>query len=149
MLRTTSAYGTHPNDIVAVAPCFKLRATARERTTIPALARALAAGKDVLVNLQAWSDRPLHSRRAWRRSWDDGHWVVLEAVRSDGTLCFMDPWIARQKKLGRSVEGDRLVLGRADFLARWHDHFVEKRPDRSYVSPPTRRRFQHLAIFLE
>ena len=43
----------------------------------------------------------------------------------------------------------RLVLSREDFLARWHDHFVEKKPDRSYASPPARRRYQRMAVILE
>jgi len=151
ILRTSSAYGTHPDDIVAVAPRFKLRATVKERTTIPALARALAAGKDVMINLQAWPDKSPRSRAAWRNHWDDGHWVVLESVKADGTVCFMDPWVVRQQKPGRVRGGDagRFVLGRKDFLARWHDHFVEKTPDRRYVSPPTRRQYQRMAVILE
>lgn len=146
VLRTSPAYGTHPDDILAVAPRYSLRATVKERTTIPALARALAAGKDVMVNLQAWSDKPLRSRRAWRKDWNDGHWVVLESVKPDGTVCFMDPWVVRQ---ARGKSDGRFILGREDFLARWHDHFVEKNPDRSYVDPPTRRRYQRMAIILE
>lgn len=150
-LRTGRIFGTHPDDIVAVAPLYGLKARARQRTRLADLAQALDAGHDVLIDLQAWTGKKRMTRAEWRRSWDSGHWVVLKSIAADGTLRFMDPWVASEQKSGRARDLPRgeLILGQADFLARWHDTFVDKTPQRRYVTPRKRRAYRQLAIILE
>jgi predicted double-glycine peptidase len=106
-LGATPEDGAPPEAIVRVAIAHGLQATKRENMAVEDLAAALAQGHPVIVEMQAWSDRP---RTSWADDWDDGHYAIVVAVEGD-RLVFEDP----------SVLGSRAVLSRREFEERWHD----------------------------
>ncbi len=106
-LGATPADGAPPAAIVRVARAHHLQAELREGMTVEDLARAVARGVPVLVDLQAWPDRP---RSHFADDWDDGHYVVVVAVQRDH-IVFEDP----------SLLGSRGVLSRSELEERWHD----------------------------
>ncbi len=128
-LHSTPEAGTHPLDIVRVAREFGLTADLREGLELPDLERALAEGRTVIVDLQAWRER---SDIPWSETWDDGHYMVLLGLDSVN-LYFEDP----------SLLGARGLIPRAEFVERWHDYEGAEPLD------PTDRKYVHMAIFLE
>jgi uncharacterized protein len=128
-LHSTPEAGTHPDDIVRGARELGLTAEIREGLDLADLARALADGRAVIVDLQAWRDR---EDRPWTETWDDGHYMVLLGLDS-ANLYFEDP----------SLLGARGVIPRAEFVDRWHDYEGESPLDASD------RKYVHMAIFLK
>jgi len=106
-LGATPEDGAPPEAIVRVAAAHGLVAAKREHMTIEDLAAQLAQGHPVIVEMQAWSDKP---RTSWADDWDDGHYAIVVAIDGD-RLVFEDP----------SVLGSRAVLSRKEFEERWHD----------------------------
>ena len=123
-LHTSPKDGTEPFMLEAVARAHGLRAEYRIGATVDDLRAALAAGRTVIVDLQAWRDAP----HPWRDDWDDGHYIVLVAIDGD-RLYAMDPSADR----GYSW----LTLGELE--ERWHD--FEMRDGK-------RRNLQHMAVFI-
>jgi predicted double-glycine peptidase len=125
--------GAPPEAIVRVARAHHLSAELREGMTIDDLARATARGIPVIVDLQAWPERP---RRDFADDWDDGHYVVVIAVEKNRVIV-EDP----------SLLGSRGVLGRAELEERWHDADGQRRNRRLGIAlsgprpapPPSRR----------
>ncbi|HOW86826.1 MAG TPA: C39 family peptidase [Candidatus Aminicenantes bacterium] len=127
-LGTTPEQGTHPDAIVRGARELGLTAEMREGLELADLERALAEGASVIVDLQAWRDKP---DAPWAETWDDGHYMVLLGLDA-ANLYFEDP----------SLLGARGVIPRAEFIDRWHDYEGEAPLD------PSDRRYVHMAIFL-
>jgi predicted double-glycine peptidase len=123
-LHTTPKDGTEPERLAEVARARGLDAVYRTGVTVDELRAALAAGTTVILDLQAWRDRPV----AWRDDWDDGHYVVLVAIAGD-RLYAMDP----------SADGGYSWLPLAEFVDRWHD-FEERDGARVNLS--------HAAVFI-
>lgn len=121
-LDTTEKDGTEPDAIARVARAHGLAAELREGVGVDELRAAVAAGRTVIVDLQAWRD---DARRGWADDWDDGHYVVLVAV-DGGRAWAMDP----------STDAGYAYLPLDELGARWHD------VDRAG------RRFSRLAIFV-
>ncbi|MEN6560023.1 MAG: C39 family peptidase [Acidobacteriota bacterium] len=128
-LRTTPEAGTHPDAIIRGARELGLTADLREGLEMADLERALADGRSVIVDLQAWRDSP---DAPWTETWDDGHYMVLLGMDA-ANLYFEDP----------SLLGARGVIPRAEFVDRWHDYEGEPPLD------PSDRRYVHMAIFLK
>lgn len=125
-LHTTEALGTEPYMIEKVArEKFGLEARYRTDVTLADLARALAAGETVIVDLQAWPEK---EPRDWRQDWDDGHYVVLVALDAQ-RIYFMDP----------STAGAYAWIARGELEPRWHD--VEEHDQQQ-------RHLSHMAIFI-
>jgi predicted double-glycine peptidase len=120
-LDTTEKDGTEPDAIERVARAHGLDANYRTGVTIADLRAGLAAGQTVIVDLQAWSDRP----RPWNDDWDDGHYVVAVAV-DQRYLYAMDP----------SADAGYDYLPLDELLRRWHD--VDRK----------QRKWEHMAIFI-
>lgn len=106
-LGATPEDGAPPEAIVRVALAHGLTAAKRDGMVIDDLAREIAAGNPVIVELQAWAGAP---RASWIDAWDDGHYAIAIAVDGDRVV-FEDP----------SVLGSRAVLTRRELEERWHD----------------------------
>jgi len=106
-MAATPQDGVAPEVIVRVARAHGLTADMHENMTVDDLGAALLQHRPVVVELQAWADRP---RTDWVNDWDDGHYAIVIAVEGD-ELVFEDP----------SVLGSRAVLPRHEFEQRWHD----------------------------
>lgn len=104
--------GAPPEAIERAARARGLKAELREGLSIADLEAAVRAGRPVIVDIQAWPDRP----RTYADDWDDGHYVVVVGVEKD-RLVFEDP----------SILGGRGVIARAAFADRWHDEDKRKR----------------------
>jgi predicted double-glycine peptidase len=124
-LDATPEQGTHPQRIAEEARAFGLDAEVRTGLTLDDLARELARGSVVILDLQAWpSTPPAHAATEW----EDGHYVVLVGI-DDARVYAMDP----------SVRTGYAYLARDDLLRRWHDY--EVRDGRREV-------YEHLGIVL-
>jgi predicted double-glycine peptidase len=106
----------------------------RDGATLAELAVEIEHRHPVIVDLQAWADRP---RTTWTDDWDDGHYVVLIAIEGD-TLVFEDP----------SLAGRRAILTTAELDARWHDADANRRHAHTVVTfhtpPPANPRAVHV-----
>ena len=120
-LHTTPKDGTEPGPIADVARAHGLSAEYRRDVTLGELRAALGRGETVILDLQAWADKPVK----WADDWDDGHYVVMTAM-DERRIRFMDP----------SEDAGYGQLGIADFLERWHDVEIDG------------HRYQHMAIFV-
>jgi predicted double-glycine peptidase len=123
-LHTTPKDGTEPFMLEKVARDRGLRAEYRIGATVDDLRAALAAGTTVILDLQAWRDKPI----AWRDDWDDGHYIVLVAIDGDRVYA-MDP----------SADHGFSWLTVGALEERWHD--FEMRDGQ-------RRNLQHMAVFI-
>jgi len=124
-LGATPKDGAPPDAIVRVARAHGLAAEVREGVTRADLAAELAQRHPVIVDLQAWADKPPAS---WANDWEDGHYVVLVAIEHD-TFVFEDP----------SVAGSRSFLSAGELDARWHDEDANRRHDHTAIlfhTPP-------------
>jgi hypothetical protein len=88
-METTWKDGTEPQNIADyMTNEWGLKADYLEDMTLDDLRAALAKGKPVIVDLQAWRDGS--NEQPWADDWKDGHYVVL--VGMDGHYAyFMDP----------------------------------------------------------
>jgi ABC-type bacteriocin/lantibiotic exporter with double-glycine peptidase domain len=107
-LDTTPADGTHPLAITNLARKYGLRAEMRSRMGIQDLRTALRDGMTVIVDIQAWPEKPVTD---WKNNWEDGHYVVLVGM-DEHFAYFMDP----------SAHGAYAYLPLAELLDRWHDY---------------------------
>jgi len=123
-LHTTAKDGTEPDKLAEVARAHGLRAEYRVGASVGDLRAALAAGTTVILDLQAWRDKPI----AWRDDWDDGHYIVLVAIEGD-RLYAMDP----------SADHGFSWLGLGEFEERWHDFELHD---------GQRRNLSHMAVFI-
>jgi predicted double-glycine peptidase len=104
-LRTTPEEGTAPDDISRVANEFGLQANWRTGVGDADLRAAAEEGVPVILNLQAWDERPDDPESHV----EDGHYVVLVAA-TDAGVEFMDP-----------SAGDYETLTLDELDERWHD----------------------------
>lgn len=102
-LGTTREAGTPPDAILQVLRERGIQADAHHRMTLADLSEATAAGKPVLVPMQAWEDTP-----AELATLQAGHWVVVIGVDGEDVR-LQDP-----------AAGKRSVP-LAEFLRRWRD----------------------------
>jgi predicted double-glycine peptidase len=120
-LHTTEKDGTEPRPLADVARAHGLLAAYRRDVTIDELRAAVARGETVILDLQAWADKPV----VWRDDWDDGHYVVLVAI-DPARIYYMDP----------SEDSGYGQLPISEFVERWHDAEIDG------------SRYQHMAIFV-
>ncbi|MBI4803429.1 MAG: C39 family peptidase, partial [Elusimicrobia bacterium] len=85
---TTAAEGTPPKGIVKGAQKYGLAAYYKEMVTIDGLRTALGGGETVILDIQAWPDKP--KEMPWVQRREDGHYVVLTAMDVEYAY-FMDP----------------------------------------------------------
>ena len=128
-LGSTPEAGTHPLDIIRVARDYGLSAVLREGLEVVDLERALADGRSVIVDLQAWRES---DDAPWSETREDGHYMVLLGLDA-GNLYFEDP----------SLLGARGVIPRSEFVDRWHDYEGDPPLD------PSDRTYVHMAIFIK
>jgi predicted double-glycine peptidase len=116
-LRTTPEDGTAPEDIARVANDHGLQANWRTGVGDSDLRAAAGEGVPVILNLQAWDERPDDPESHVA----DGHYVVLIAA-TDAGVEFMDPAL-----------GDYETLTLDELDERWHD--VEGERGAIFVGP--------------
>lgn len=105
-LGTTPEDGTDPSNMVEFLGRIPGLVVASRVMTIEDLRRCVDHEEVVIVDLQAWSD---HKNPNYRKTWLDGHYVVLSGYEGDKFL-FADP------------SSDKPVYLDADWLEeRWHD----------------------------
>ncbi len=102
----TTRDGTSPESLAETARQMGLDADVKERMTPLDVADHLAAGRLVVLGVQAWAEEP--PAGGYGRTWDHGHYVL--AVGFDGErFSFVDP----------ALEGGRATLTVDELLARW------------------------------
>jgi predicted double-glycine peptidase len=108
--------GTPPGRIARTLRHHGLAAILRTNMTPSALKSELRMGRPVIVDLQAWSEKP-RTLDEYARDRVDGHYVV--AIGFDQQhVYFMDP----------SIGGARGKLTFAELMPRWHDTDAKNRP---------------------
>ena len=120
-LGTSSADGTDPERIVAVATDHGLSAVALSGMTLADLEGHLRAGHPVICAIQAWGDPARYPANL------EGHYVV--AIGFDpACIWVMDPARFREGEEGPeyggpagAATGQRVVIPREHFLRVWHD----------------------------
>jgi predicted double-glycine peptidase len=106
-LKSTPEEGTDYHEIVRFAQSKGLSAEVVEGMTVDALKRYTAAGKPVLVAIQAWGDKSDYSN-----DWDDGHYSIVIGI-DERNVYLMDP----------STAGNYTFIPIPEFIARWHDSY--------------------------
>lgn len=119
-LGTTPEQGTHPDRILALAGELGFAAQLQENTTLEQLQQELAAGRPVLVMLQAWRD-PDEQSLSWSDTWESGHYGVVIGI-DEHQVYFEDP----------SLLGSRGSISRQQLLERWHDYETTPQGRRDY-----------------
>ena len=106
---TTPAEGTTPQGIVRGAQKYGLTARYKEMVTVAQLREALDRGETVILDIQAWPDKP--GEMPWAKRREDGHYLVLTALDNKYAY-FMDP----------SVGIGYTYIPLAELTERWHDY---------------------------
>lgn len=114
-LKTSPEEGTDPSDMVAFLDRLPGLTVQLRPLTVEDLRRCVDGGEVVIVELQAWSEE---KDPDYRKSWDDGHFVVLSGYEGDRFL-FADPSSEKPDYL----EADELE-------ERWHDEDGGMRAER-------------------
>jgi predicted double-glycine peptidase len=107
-LGTTPADGTEPQKMADYATSKHLTAEFKTGLTVDDLRDALAHGKTVILDIQAWSGS---AHPDYARTWEDGHYVVL--VGLDDTYAYVeDP----------EATGGYEYVTLTSLAERWHDY---------------------------
>jgi hypothetical protein len=109
MLNTNEESGTYPDDIIRVAGALGLQAEYKENMTMAELGGYVGRGIPVIVDCQAWRSIS-QNNESWEDTWYNGHWMVVIGV-DDFNVILEDPYML----------GDRGILSRQEFEARWHN----------------------------
>jgi len=109
MLNTNEASGTYPDDIIRVAGALGLQAEYKENMTMAQLGGYVEQGIPVIVDCQAWRSISQYNE-SWEDTWYNGHWMVVIGV-DEFNVTLEDPYLL----------GDRGILSRQEFEARWHN----------------------------
>ena len=109
MLNTNEVSGTYPDDIIRVAKAFGLQAEYKENMSMADLENYVAEGIPVIVDCQAWRSVSQYNE-SWADTWNNGHWLVVIGI-DENNVTLEDPYIL----------GDRGIMSREEFLARWHN----------------------------
>ena len=107
-LKTTEKEGTDSLNMEKFLREKGLQVTLKEHTTIPEISEAIRRREPVIVDYQAWPDKPVSD---YSSQWENGHYSVVVGV-DQVNLYLMDP----------SISGGYAYLPIADFLTRWHDY---------------------------
>jgi predicted double-glycine peptidase len=110
-LQADPEQGTNYHAMMAYAQAHGLQAEAHIAMKLAGLQQLLDAGWPVIVALQAWADAPVD----YVEDWDDGHYAVAVGYDEE-RIYFMDP----------STLGNYTYIPVAEFLARWHDMYLEQ-----------------------
>lgn len=111
-LKTTEKNGTDYANMIAFAQKQGLSAYAEEYVTFEKIEMALRRNETVIVDYQAWPDKPVSN---WKETWEEGHYSVVVAMDPD-SIYLMDP----------SIGGGYGYIPRGEFLDRWHDYEVRE-----------------------
>lgn len=103
--------GTNYQRMAIYAKTFGIDVTVHTAMTLEMLYAWVDDGVPVIVALQAWADGPAS---AYIDTWDDGHYAVVVGY-DQNSIYFMDP----------STLGHYAYIPTQEFLARWHDYYVE------------------------
>jgi len=109
MLNTNEEFGTYPDDIIRVANALGLQAEYKENRSMADLENYVAQGIPVIVDCQAWRSVSQYNE-SWADTWYNGHWLVVIGI-DENNVTLEDPYIL----------GDRGLMSREEFLARWHN----------------------------
>jgi len=109
MLNTNEVSGTYPDDIIRVAKALGLQAEYKENMSMADLENYVAEGIPVVVDCQAWRSVSQYNE-SWADTWHNGHWLVVIGI-DENNVTLEDPYIL----------GDRGIMSREEFLARWHN----------------------------
>ena len=109
MLNTNEESGTYPDDIIRVATALGLKAEYKENMSMADLENYVAEGIPVVVDCQAWRSVSQYNE-FWADTWYNGHWLVVIGI-DENNVTLEDPYIL----------GDRGIMSREEFLARWHN----------------------------
>jgi predicted double-glycine peptidase len=110
-LKSTPEDGTDYHEIIRFARSKGLTVETAENMTLEDLRRAVDADHPVVVAFQAWGDHPENYAAAW----EDGHYSIVIGV-DNNNVYLMDP----------STIGNYTFVPIPEFLARWHDYYMEK-----------------------
>jgi ABC-type bacteriocin/lantibiotic exporter with double-glycine peptidase domain len=105
-LRANRHEGTRCKRIETLARKHGYDVQVVEECSLDELKRFIAAGKPVLVLLQAWPDKEVD----FSKDWKDGHYVVAVGFNTE-SVYFMDP----------STSGQYVYIPASQFERRWHD----------------------------
>jgi len=108
LLRTDDVNGTDERDMVRVSKKHGIPATFKLNQTLDDLRASLAQKNPVIVDVQAWPEKP--HKIPLTDVWTDGHFVVAVGM-DDANIYFMDP----------SHLGSRGYWPLREFEDRWHD----------------------------
>ncbi len=100
--------GAPPQGLVKGAEKFGLKAYFREGVTIEDLRASLVRGDTVILDIQAWPDKP---GLPWSRRREDGHYVVLTALDAKYAY-FMDP----------AIGTGYTYIPVSELMERWRDY---------------------------
>lgn len=109
MLNTNEESGTYPDDIIRVATALGLQAEYKENMSMTDLENYVAEGIPIVVDCQAWRSVSQYNE-SWADTWYNGHWLVVIGI-DENNVTLEDPYIL----------GDRGIMSREEFLARWHN----------------------------
>jgi hypothetical protein len=109
MLNTNEVSGTYPDDIIRVAKALGLQAEYKENMSMADLENYVAEGIPVIVDCQAWRSVSQYNE-SWADTWNNGHWLVVIGI-DENNVTLEGPYIL----------GDRGIMSREEFLARWHN----------------------------
>lgn len=119
-LGTTSADGTHPMRITQTLRKMGMDAELVEGMTLEKLKERLMARDMVIIDYQAWSEKP--EGKDYSHEWEDGHYSIVTGFNDD-VLFIEDPCLL----------GTIGYLTNDEFLSRWHDYETENGKRRNYV----------------
>lgn len=128
---TKPGYGTDREGLVEFAEENDISAINREGLTLEELRDSVKRGHPVIVEIQAWPDKPIAN---YTNVWTEGHYVVVIGL-DESNVYFMDP----------SILGGRGVIPIPEFLVRWHE--VDSKGEKAYqtgilfngpINPPPR-----------
>lgn len=109
-LKADPDQGTDHREIARFARENGLTVEIREHMTVEDLREAVNGGHPVVVAIQAWGERP----EGYAVGWEDGHYSIVVGLDEE-KVYLMDP----------STTGNYAYIAIPEFLARWHDYYLD------------------------
>lgn len=105
LARTGKIKGTTPQGMLRALKKLQVKARLVSPMSLAELKRYIRSGRPVIVDLQAWAEKP----KDYKNAWDEGHYAVAIAYDSQ-KIYFEDPACF-----------SRTYLKWSELMERWHD----------------------------